>query len=131
VRAARDNARRNGVAARLEVRLSNIFDTVDPAADGPFDIAVFDPPFRWFQPRDLFEMATADPGYRALSRFIREVRLHLSDLGRLLVFFGSSGDLDYLQRLIAEEGFGTEVLDRKTLVKDGWHVECVTYSLTP
>ncbi len=66
---------------------------------------VFDPPFRWFQPRDLLEMATADPGYRALTQFAREARLHLSDYGRLLVFFGSSGDLGYLQRLIAEEGF--------------------------
>jgi release factor glutamine methyltransferase len=65
---------------------------------------VFDPPFRWFQPRDLLEMATADPGYRALTQFAREARLHLSDYGRLLVFFGSSGDLGYLQRLIAEGG---------------------------
>ena len=49
-------------------------------------------------------MATADPGYRALTRFMREARLHVSDRGRLLVFFGSSGDLGYLQRLIVEEG---------------------------
>ena len=131
VRAARDNARRNGVADRLEVRLSDVFGTVDLTADGPFDIVVFNPPFRWFQPRDLFEMATADPGYRALNRFMREARLHLSDRGRLLVFFGSSGDLGYLQRLIAEEGFGTEVMARKTLVKDSRQVEYITYRLTP
>jgi release factor glutamine methyltransferase len=92
---------------------------------------VFGPPFRWFQLRDLFEMATADPGYRTRKRFIREARLHLSDRGRLLVFFGSSGDLGDLQRLVAEEGFGTEVLARKTLVKDGWQVEYITYRLTP
>ena len=131
VRAARDNARCNGVADRLEVRLSDVFDTVDLTADGPFDIVVFDPPFRWFQPRDLFEMATADLGYQALNRFMREARLHLSDRGRLLVFFGSSGDLGYLQRLIAEEGFGTEVMARKTLVKDSRQVEYITYRLTP
>ncbi len=131
VRASQDNARRNGAADRFEVRFSDVFDAVDPAADGPFDVVVFGPPFRWFQPRDLLEMATADPGYRALTRFMREARLHLSDRGRLLVFFGSSGDLSYLQRLIAEEGFGTEVLARKTLVEDGQQVEYVTYRLTP
>ena len=131
VRAAQDNARRNGVADRVEVRLSDVFDAVDPAADGPFDVVVFDPPFRWFQPRDLLEMATADPGYRALTRFVREARLHLSGHGRLLVFFGSSGDLGYLQRLVAEEGFRTEVLARKMLVEDGWQVEYITYRLTP
>jgi release factor glutamine methyltransferase len=131
VRTARDNASRNGVADRLEVRLSDVFDAVDLAADGPFDIVMFDPPFRWFQPRDLFEMATADPGYRALTRFVREARLHLSDCGGLLVFFGTSGDLGYLQRLVTEEGFGTEVLARKTLVKGDEQVEYITYRLTP
>lgn len=131
VRAARDNARRNGVAGRTEVRLSDVFDSVDPVADGPFDVVVFDPPFRWFQPCDLLEMATADPGYRALTRFVSDARLHLSDRGRLLVFFGSSGDLGYLQRLVAEEGFRSEVLARKTLVEDGWQIKYVTYRLTP
>lgn len=101
-RAARENARRNGVADRFEARLSDVFDAVDLASDGPFDVVVCDPPFRWFQPRDLLEMATADPGYRALKRFMREARLYLSARGRLLVFFGSSGDLGYLQRLVAE-----------------------------
>jgi release factor glutamine methyltransferase len=62
---------------------------------------------------------------------MREVRPHLSGRGRLLVFFGSSGDLSYLQRLVAEEGFGTEVLARKMLVKDGWRAEYITYRLTP
>jgi release factor glutamine methyltransferase len=131
VRAGRDNARRNGVVGRLEVRLSDVFDTVNPAADDPFDVVVFDPPFRWFQPRELLEMATTDPGYRALTRFMREARLHLSDCGRLLVFFGSSGVLGYLQRLVAEEGFGTEVLARKTLADEGGQVEYITYRLMP
>lgn len=92
---------------------------------------VFDPPFRWFQPRGLLEMATAGPSYRALTRFVREVQLHLSHRGRLLVFFGGSGDLGYLQRLVAEEGFAAETLARKTMVEDGWQVEYITYRLTP
>lgn len=131
MRAARDNAHRNGVADRLEVRLSDVFDSVDPATDGPFDVVVFDPPFRWFRPRHPLEMATADPGYRALTRFMRETRGHLSKRGRLLLFFGSSGDLDYLKRLVEEEGFETEILGRESLTKDGWEVEYLTYLLTP
>ena len=92
---------------------------------------VFDPPFRWFLPRDLLEMATADPGYRALTRFMREARLHLSDHGRLLVFIGSSGDLGCLQRLVAAEGFETELLAHKARVDDGWQAEYITYRLRP
>jgi release factor glutamine methyltransferase len=131
VRAAVANARRNGVADRMDVRLSDVFDAVDPAADGPFDVMVFDPPFRWFEPRDLLEMASADGGYRALTRFVRQARRHLSDRGRLLVFFGGSGDVGYLRHLVAEEGFATEVLAAATLVRDGWEVEYLTHRLTP
>ena len=42
------------------------------------------------------------------------------------MFFGSSGDLGYLQRLIAQERFRTKVLARKTLAEDGWQVEYIT-----
>lgn len=38
VRSARDNAHRNRVADRLDVRLSDVFDAVDPETDGPFDL---------------------------------------------------------------------------------------------
>lgn len=76
-------------------------------------------------------MATADSGYRALTRFVREVRLHLSAHGRLLVFFGSSGDLGYLHRLVDEKEFKTEVLARETLAKEGSQVEYFTYRFTP
>ena len=34
------------VTERLEVRLSDVFDAVDPVADGPYDLVVFDLPFR-------------------------------------------------------------------------------------
>ncbi len=51
--AAQANAARNGVADRIEVRHSDLFSQVD----GTFDLIVFDPPFRWFSPRDLLETA--------------------------------------------------------------------------
>lgn len=68
-------------------------------------------------------MVTASPSYQALTRFIREARLYLSDCGWLLVFFGSSGDLGYSQRVIVEQGSGIGVLVGKTLVEDGWQLE--------
>src|SRR5438270_2612530 len=47
--AAAANASRNGVGDRVTVQHSDVFSTVD----GRFDLIVFDPPFRWFRPRDL------------------------------------------------------------------------------
>jgi release factor glutamine methyltransferase len=46
------NAERNGVRERITFLQSDVFDAVD----GQFDLIVFDPPFRWFAPRDLLEM---------------------------------------------------------------------------
>ncbi len=126
IEAARNNAADNGVADRIEVRRSDVFSNVD----GKFDLIIFDPPFRWFAPRDLLEAATTDENYRAMITFFREARQHLAPEGRMLIFFGSSGDLTYLQRLIAEGGFTAEVVAEQALVRDGWQVEYYTYRLT-
>ncbi|MFC5835794.1 methyltransferase [Nonomuraea insulae] len=121
VEAARRNAERNGVS--LEVRESDVFGAVE----GEFDLIVFDPPFRWFAPRDPLESATTDEGYRAMIAFFRDVRRHLAPGGRLLIFFGTSGDLEYLLSLAREAGFGAEVVAHGDLVKDDWRVDYYTF----
>ncbi|MEV4110660.1 methyltransferase [Nonomuraea sp. NPDC049695] len=126
VEAARGNAERNGVADRVEVRLSDVFADVD----GRFDLIVFDPPFRWFAPRDLLEAATTDENYRAMTSFFRQAREHLTPAGRMLIFFGSSGDLAYLRHLMDEQGFDVEVVARQELTKDGQSVSYYTFRLT-
>jgi release factor glutamine methyltransferase len=126
VEAARANAARNGVADRVRVRESDVFSAVD----GRFDVIAFNPPFRWFTPRDALEMASADAGYRALTTFFRNAKQHLTDTGRMLLFFGTSGDVDYLQRLAAEEGFTSETVARHEVSGDGWRVEYFTFRLT-
>src|SRR5919112_1691422 len=126
VEAARKNAVYNAVADRIALRRSDVFSNVD----GEFDLIIFDPPFRWFVPRDLQEAATTDENYRAMTTFFREARRYLALNGRMLIFFGSSGDLAYLRRLINEGGFASEVVAEEALVKDGWRVEYYTYRLT-
>lgn len=125
VDAARANAERNGVAARVEVRHSDVFSQVDEA----FDLIVFDPPFRWFSSRDLLESATTDEGYQAMTRFFRQARHHLRAGGRLLIFFGTSGDIDYLKGLMSDEGFSAEVVAHDETVGEGWTVEYFTFRL--
>jgi release factor glutamine methyltransferase len=122
VAAARANAAANGVA--IEVRHSDVFSAVD----GVFDLIVFDPPFRWFAPRSVLEAATTDENYGALTRFFAQVDEHLAPGGRILLFFGSSGDLAYVHEL--SERYARETLATASLERDGVTVEYFTYRLT-
>ncbi len=127
VEAARRNVERNGVADRVEVRHSDVFSAVG----GEFDLIVFDPPFRWFAPRDRTETATTDENYRAMTEFFRTARRHLTPAGRMLIFFGTSGDLAYLKHLADEAGFRREVVARHQQDNDGWPVRYFTFRMTP
>jgi release factor glutamine methyltransferase len=124
VTAAQANAERNSV--RVDVRLSDLFEAVD----GRFDLIVFDPPFRWFAPRDLLESAITDENYRTLTAFFGAARGYLAEGGRLLVFFGTSGDLGYLHRLIDRAGLERETVAYDAVERDGVRVEYFTYRLT-
>lgn len=126
VAAARDNARRNHLAGAVDIRQSDVFSAVRER----FDLIIFDPPFRWFQPRGLLEVATSDHNYRTLTKFFLEVRSHLTPSGRLLVFFGSSGDLGYLRWLVGHAGFRQEVVARAELARGDQLVEYLTLRLT-
>jgi len=125
VEAARGNADRNGVHELVEVRHSDVFSAVGES----FDLIIFDPPFRWFAPRSLFETAITDEHYEAMTRFFRESRNHLLSNGRMPIFFGTSGDLGYLRQLVAQEHFTATAVALDTLDRDGWTVEYLTFLL--
>lgn len=125
VACARSNAEANGLAERVTCRESDVFDRVD----GRFDLILFDPPFRWFRPRDLIEAAITDENYAALTRFMHEVPDRLNEGGRVLLSFGTSADVGYLLSLIDRSGLASEVLDDRALDKDGWTVNYYVYRL--
>ena len=126
VTCARDNVERNGVADRVEVRESDLFQN----APGRFDLIIFDPPYRWFRPHDMFERGTADESYRTLTAFFAQVTDHLSAAARVLIAFGTTGDIDYLHHLIAQSGLRREELRRVEGEKDGLAVAYFAYRLT-
>ena len=124
--AAAANVYRNGLSQLVEVKRSDIFSDVE----GRFDWIVFDPPFRWFRPRDLMESMMADEGYRARDEVFRQARSHLHANGKMLVFFGTSGDLGYLEHLMAEQGFSWETAAHDDLSRYGWRVEYLTFRVS-
>jgi release factor glutamine methyltransferase len=126
VQCARQNAVTNSVESRIEFLQSDVFDRVG----GTFDLIVFDPPFRWFAPRDPLEAAITDEDYRGLTRFMRDAPSRLNAGGRILLFFGTSGDLAYLLDLIQRSGLGHEVVSSQKLVKSDWTVDYYVFRLT-
>lgn len=126
VAAATLNAAKNGVAHFFTARESDVFEAVD----GEFDLVIFDPPFRWFRPRDMLEAAITDENYRAMRAFFKDLPQHLSPTGRVLLFFGTSGDVAFLTSLIEASAMRCEVVASQSLVKEGVRVEYFTYLLT-
>lgn len=124
VEAARANAARNGVTAEFAV--SDVFSTVE----GDFDLAVIDPPFRWFAPRDTTEVAIADEGYAGVGQFFVGIRQRLRPGGRVLLFFGTSGDQDHVLGLAAGTGLTVETVATRELTRDGMTVTYSTFRLT-
>jgi len=124
--AARSNAKRNGLLDHVEVRHSDVFSAVEER----FDLIIFDPPFRWFAPRDWLEAATTDENYLALTAFFGQARRHLSPSGRMLIFFGTSGDLGYMKKLVVAEGFHAQVVAHQEVVRDDREVGYFTFKLT-
>jgi release factor glutamine methyltransferase len=121
--AARANAARNGVRAAFAV--SDVFSAVS----GTFDLIIIDPPFRWFAPRDMLEVAIADEGYAGLGRFFAGVGSRLRPRGRVLLLVGTSGDQDHVLALGAAAGLRAEVVATRELVRDERTVVYSTFRL--
>ncbi|GHJ40698.1 HemK2/MTQ2 family protein methyltransferase [Streptomyces sp. TS71-3] len=126
VEAARANAASNGVADRYEVRQSDVFSAVE----GTFDLIIFNPPFQWFAARDVADSATTDENYGALTTFFKQVREHLAENGRMIIFFSTMGDVNYLLKLIDEAGFHREVVLEHTAPVADVPVDFAAYRLS-
>lgn len=122
---AKQNAVQNHVADRIDFHQSDIFENVE----GNFDLIVYDPPFRWFAPRDQLEAAITDKNYEGLIRFMKEAPKRLRPKGRILLFFGSSGDQAFLEHLIKQSGLSKTIVGERVLEKDKVCVRYCVYRL--
>ena len=113
VETTRRNIDRNGVSERMEAHVSDVFRDVA----GRFDLIIFNPPARWFPPRDLMEMASTDENYRALTEFFENARHYLNPAGCMLIMFGSTGDLEYFKALTSKEDFSIDIVAHRSMFK--------------
>jgi release factor glutamine methyltransferase len=119
VACARANAERNGLSDRVTFVHGDLFEGVE----GDFDLIIFDPPFRWFEPRDLLERSHTDADYRTLTEFMAEAPGRVRTGGRIVMNFGTSGDLDYLRELIARSGLESEEIRYGETTRFGYKAE--------
>ena len=108
------NAKLNKLSSRVKVVQSDLFENVS----GKFDLILFDPPFRWTKPRDMWERSCADENYSTLKQFFAEVKQHLNPGGRVVMHFGTSGDIAFFRRLIRKNGFKRKQILKKS--GNGW-----------
>jgi release factor glutamine methyltransferase len=127
VKCARDNAKLNRVSSRIKVYRSDLFRNVK----GKFDLIIFDPPFRWFKPRDIRERATADENFRTMRTFFKNVRNYLNEDGRVLTCYGTNGDMKYFQYLLDKNNFKVKTLNEKSLIRFGRKWMYYSYKVTP
>ena len=126
IKCAKKNAKMNKVDSVVSFKVSDVFTNVK----GKFDLIIFDPPFRWFHPRDIYEVATTDQHYQTLRTFFFEVEKYLNKSGRILLCFGSSGDITYLKRLIRKCHFHRKIIAKRSLEKEGINVYYYSFRLT-
>ena len=90
---------------------------------------IIDPPFRWFTPRDMTEAAATDEGYRGVARFFAGVDQRLRPGGRILLFFGTSGDQEHVVGLAERSGLRPQVVASRDLTQDDVTVTYSTFRL--
>lgn len=127
VAATASNAARNGVAERVRCQVSDVFADVD----GAYDLIIIDPPFRWFPAADDLDRAVTDEGYATLGRFVAEVTDRLRPGGSVLLFFGTSGDVDHLDTLIARARLTSTTVAERQVRARGEDVTYFVRRLTP
>lgn len=116
----RRNALRHGVADRVRVLRSDLFDALRPAEK--FDMIYwnsnFVEPAAGFVNETELHHAFFDPAYEAHRRYLRDAGEHLTDTGRLLLGFTNLGNWPVLRQICAEAGREIHVLHNEERVLD-------------
>ena len=123
LKCAKINAEKNDVAERMTVFESNLFENVDKK----FDLIIFNPPFRWFKPRDMLERGSLDENYQVMKKFFKKVKNYLKENGRILMAFSDSGDIKFFEKLIEENRLKFQKIARAE--QNGW--KYFVYKLRP
>ncbi len=108
VETIRANALRHGLEDRLTAVEADLFP---PAGRAAFDVVTFNPPYSDHPAIDMPERSVWDPGHAAVRRFFAGVAGVLRPGGRVYLGWADFADLDFIEGLMAQQGFGFQLID--------------------
>jgi release factor glutamine methyltransferase len=119
------NAKRHGVADRVRILRSDLFDALGPHER--FDTIFWSSNYVLapsdYEYQSMHERAYVDAGYATHRRFLAEAPRWLTATGSILLHFSSRGDLAALLRIAGDSGRGLRVLRTATFHEGGHDVE--------
>ncbi len=112
------NAELNGVSAKVETRLGNLFEALQ--AEEEFDLIIFNAPYLPVRPdegKSWIEKAWSGgkSGRTIIDRFINTVSQHLSKQGRALLVQSSLSDTDETLKQFLRHGLRASIADEEKL----------------
>ncbi len=114
--AAAENARINGLNDRVTAVCSNLLSGL--AARPLFDVIVSNPPYFAGEPRDLADRAWhCGPLHRDIVALFVQARERLAN-GRMYVLFSDRADLNFLQALMEQAGFRSQLVGKRSILID-------------
>lgn len=111
IECAKINSIKNNLSKKIETKKGYLFSNINKK----FDTIIFNPPFRWFNPRDLLEKGEVDKRYKTLRKFFKKVKKYLKENGRIILVFSNSGDINYLKFLIEKNKFNYKILKKERI----------------
>ena len=108
VKLTTENAAKHGVTKLVEARQSDVFSKL--AATEKFDTIFWDLPYVYTEANQeqeltLLQRSVSDPGYRHIEMFLADAPKYLKPAGRIIVGFGSNGDLERFSALVKKNHF--------------------------
>jgi methylase of polypeptide subunit release factors len=105
---AEENARSNGLGARVSGLCSNLLAALAPRPT--FDVILSSPPKHAGEPRDLTDRGWhAGPAFRDVISLFEQARERLKPDGRVYVMVSSDSDLDLFGKMIDKAGFSAKL----------------------
>jgi len=113
VKAAKDNAKLHGFSEIIDVRVSDMFESV--RENEKFDVITGNLPFRDKEAPDLVAASHWDTDLQTHKKFFADVNEHLKPNGRIYLAQSIYGAVDEMKKMAQSAGFQVNLIGKKEI----------------